>query len=167
MKKNSFKHTSFLQKAWLIAVLTVGFLITPALTIAQNKKASQIDIAAFQSGKYHNTLMEAGYSKSDIDQKVDKAYHDIFEGPKRVYFEVGDSMAYVSDLKNHDARTEGLSYGMMIAVQLNKKPVFDKIWRWSKKYLQHQEDGEDWLFLLPDRLSVHRTGHRIPFEKRL
>ena len=25
------------------------------------------------------------------------------------YFEVGDSMAYVSDVKNHDARTEGLS----------------------------------------------------------
>jgi oligosaccharide reducing-end xylanase len=48
-------------------------------------------------------------------------------------------MAYVSDVKNHDARTEGLSYGMMIAVQLNKKEVFDRIWRWSKKYLQHQE----------------------------
>jgi oligosaccharide reducing-end xylanase len=83
--------------------------------------------------------LEAGYSKAAIDQKVAKAYHDIFEGPNRVYFEVGDSMAYVSDIKNHDARTEGLSYGMMIAVQLNKKDVFDRIWRWSKKYLQHQE----------------------------
>ena len=27
----------------------------------------------------------------------------------------------------------------MIAVQLNKKDVFDRIWRWSKKYLQHQD----------------------------
>ena len=86
-----------------------------------------------------NLFREAGYRQSDIDAKVDKAWRDLFEGPNRVYFEVGDSMGYVSDLKNHDARTEGLSYGMMIAVQLNKKDVFDRIWRWSKKYLQHPD----------------------------
>jgi oligosaccharide reducing-end xylanase len=86
-----------------------------------------------------NLFHEAGYSTADIEDKINKAYHDIFEGPGRIYFESGDSMAYVSDIKNHDARTEGLSYGMMIAVQLDKKEVFDRIWRWSKKYLQHQE----------------------------
>lgn len=36
-----------------------------------------------------------------------------FEGPNRIYFEVGDSLGYVSDLKNKDARTEGMSYGMI------------------------------------------------------
>jgi endo-1,4-beta-D-glucanase Y len=46
-------------------------------------------------------------------------------------------MAYVPDFENHDARTEGLSYGMMIAFQLNRNDVFNRIWRWSKKYLQH------------------------------
>src|SRR5579872_3778065 len=93
-----------------------------------------------------NLLLEAGYTQRDIDEKVAQAYHDIFEGPNKVYFEVGDSMGYVSDLKNHDARTEGLSYGMMIAVQLNKKDVFDRIWRWSKKYLQHQEGPREAYF---------------------
>jgi len=63
-----------------------------------------------------------------------------------VYFEVGDSMAYISDLKNHDARTEGLSYGMMVAVQLNKKDVFDRLWRWTKKYMQHQGGARDAYF---------------------
>jgi oligosaccharide reducing-end xylanase len=82
---------------------------------------------AVSSGFYPNLFLQAGYKQPDIDEKVTKAYHDIFEGPDRVYFEVGDSMAYVSDIKNHDARTEGLSYGMMIAVQLNKKDVFDRI----------------------------------------
>lgn len=95
--------------------------------------------ASFSPGAYRNLFKEAGYKDAAIEQKIGKAYHDIFEGPSRVYFEVGDSMAYVSDLKNHDARTEGLSYGMMVAVQLNKKEVFDRIWRWSKKYLQHQD----------------------------
>jgi oligosaccharide reducing-end xylanase len=91
------------------------------------------------TGKYRNVFLEMGYSQNDIDTKLAKAYFDLFEGPNRVYFEVGDTMAYVSDLKNHDARTEGLSYGMMVAVQLNKKEVFDRIWRWSKAYLQHQD----------------------------
>ncbi len=100
----------------------------------------------FQHKKYRNIFLEAGYSQSDIDKKVEQAYHDIFEGPNKVYFEVGDSMAYVSDLKNHDVRTEGVSYGMMIAVQLDKKDVFDRIWRWSKFYMQHQEGSRKGYF---------------------
>lgn len=110
------------------------------------KSARPQQEAAFETGRYRNLFLEAGYSQSSIDIKVTKAYHDVFEGPNRVYFEVGDSMAYVSDVKNHDARTEGLSYGMMIAVQLNKKEVFDRIWRWSKRYLQHQEGPRQGYF---------------------
>lgn len=102
--------------------------------------------AAAVSGKYRNIFLEAGYKKADIDRKVEKAYKDLFEGPGKIYFEVGDSMAYVSDLKNRDARTEGLSYGMMIAVQLNKKEVFDRIWRFSKTYLQHQSGPREGYF---------------------
>jgi oligosaccharide reducing-end xylanase len=122
--------------------------LLPGLASSQgrvnSKKVSGKGAAA--SGIYPNLLHEAGYSKADIDSKVAKAYHDVFEGPNKVYFEVGDSMAYVSDVKNHDARTEGLSYGMMIAVQLNKKDIFDRIWRWSKKYLQHQEGPREGYF---------------------
>lgn len=101
---------------------------------------------AWETGKYRNVFLEAGYSQADIDAKLAKAYYDVFEGPERVYFEVGDSMGYVSDLKNHDARTEGLSYGMMVAVQLNKKEVFDRLWRWTKKHMQHQGGARDAYF---------------------
>jgi oligosaccharide reducing-end xylanase len=101
---------------------------------------------AWETGKYRNVFLEAGYKQDQIDAKLAKAYYDLFEGPDRVYFGVGDSMAYVSDLKNHDARTEGLSYGMMVAVQLNKKDVFDRLWRWTKKYMQHQGGARDAYF---------------------
>jgi oligosaccharide reducing-end xylanase len=101
---------------------------------------------AHETGKYRNVFLEAGYKQADIDAKLAKAYYDVFEGPTKVYFEVGDSMAYVSDVKNHDARTEGLSYGLMVAVQLNKKDVFDKLWRWTKKYMQHQGGARDAYF---------------------
>ena len=51
----------------------------------------------------------------------------MFRGTNKVYFEVGDSMGYVSDIKNHDVRTEGMSYGMMIAVQFGEKEIFDRL----------------------------------------
>ena len=35
----------------------------------------------------------------------------------RIYNEVGDDMAYFEDTGNFDARTEGMSYGMMMCVQ--------------------------------------------------
>lgn len=119
------------------------------------------DKGAFYTDKYPNVFLKAGYSQEEIDQKVEKAYHDLFEGPDKVYFEVGDSMGYVSDLKNHDVRTEGVSYGMMIAVQLNKKDVFDRIWRWSKHYLQHQEGPRKGYFAWsysPERERVNSPG---------
>jgi oligosaccharide reducing-end xylanase len=101
---------------------------------------------AWETGKYRNLFLDAGYKQEDIDAKLNKAYHDLFEGPNRVYFEVGNDMAYISDIKNKDARTEGPSYGMMIAVQLNKKDVFDRLWRWSKKNMQHQGGPRDGYF---------------------
>ncbi len=121
--------------------------IASAQTQAKSKKSTlQIENTIHQTGAYRNLFLEAGYNQAEIDKKVAKAYSELFEGPNRIYFEVGDSMAYVSDVKNHDARTEGLSYGMMIAVQLNKKDVFDRIWRWSKKYHQHQEGPREGYF---------------------
>lgn len=116
------------------------------LSLSINKAQAQKSNAAFYTNIYPNTFKLAGYSETDINAKVEKAYHDLFEGPDKIYFEVGDSMAYVSDVKNHDARTEGLSYGMMVAVQLDKKDVFDRIWRWSKKYLQHQSGPREGYF---------------------
>jgi oligosaccharide reducing-end xylanase len=130
--------------------------------VAQPRKmAGSATVGAFYSNQYRNLFAEAGYSQSDIDEKVNKAYHDLFEGPNRIYFEVGDTMAYVSDLKNHDARTEGLSYGMMVAVQLNKKEVFDRIWRWSKAYLQHQTGSREGYFawsINPQTLTKNAEG---------
>ena len=32
-----------------------------------------------------------------------------------------------------------MSYGMMIAVQFDRKDIFDRLWRWCKKYMQHQK----------------------------
>ena len=59
---------------------------------------------------------------------------------ERVYYPVGSDMAYISDIANADVRSEGMSYGMMIAVQMNKKEEFDRLWKWAKTYM-YQNDG--------------------------
>ena len=119
------KKTVLLASALMLAVHATAF--TPW------KKG------AFETGQYRNLFVEMGYKQSDVDAKLKEVFNDVFHGPNKVYFEVGDSMGYVSDIKNHDARTEGMSYGMMIAVQFGEKDIFDRLWRWSKHYMQHQE----------------------------
>jgi oligosaccharide reducing-end xylanase len=45
-----------------------------------------------------------------------------------VYYPAGTNdngaLAYICDIHNNDVRSEGMSYGMMIAVQLDKKAEF-------------------------------------------
>ncbi|MDO4818779.1 MAG: glycosyl hydrolase family 8 [Prevotella sp.] len=86
-----------------------------------------------------NYFKELGYSIDEINAKIEAAYYEVFEGPNRAYQNVGDKMGYVADVKNKDVRTEGQSYGMMVAVQLNKQDIFNRIWRWSKEYMMHKE----------------------------
>lgn len=133
-----------MKKTTIMLVLIAA--VAGAAAGQQKKKNKQMPAPSAPSKVYTNLFLTAGYAPADIEAKVAKAYYDVFEGPNRVYFEVGDSMAYVSDVKNKDARTEGLSYGMMVAVQLNKKEVFDRIWRWSKKYAQHQSGPREAYF---------------------
>ena len=97
------------------------------------------DKGAFETDTYRNLLAEMGYKESEITAKLEEVVRNLFEGPQKIYFEVGDSMAYISDIKNRDVRSEGMSYGMMIAVQLDRKEIFDRLWRWSKHYMQHRE----------------------------
>ncbi len=129
-----------MKRTFVLKIVLLLFSVT------LNTQASDVlppwEQGAFQTHKYRNLFAELGYTQKAIDEKVEDVFQSLFYGPNRIYFEVGDSLAYISDIKNKDVRTEGMSYGMMIAVQLDKKDVFDRLWRWSKKYMQHKEG--DW-----------------------
>jgi len=107
-------------------------------------KSADEGAGAFATGHYRNLFAEAGHSPREIQKKVDSAFQQLFHGDsasQAVYFAAGNSsngpLAYITDIKHNDVRTEGLSYGMMIAVQLDKKTEFDALWNWSKTYLYH------------------------------
>jgi oligosaccharide reducing-end xylanase len=99
---------------------------------------------AFASGRYRNLFVEMlNKSDAEIQAKLDAAWEQLFYGDddtQRVYYPVGADMAYIMDIGNADVRSEGMSYGMMIAVQMDKQEEFDRLWTWAKTYM-YQEDG--------------------------
>ncbi|MCR4630860.1 MAG: xylanase [Treponema sp.] len=81
-----------------------------------------------------NLFEECGYSRFDIENKVIDCWNEIFnqQNPNHFYFDCGDGTGYMEDTGNDDARTEGMSYGMMMALQMNRKDIFDRIWKWAR-----------------------------------
>ena len=103
-----------------------------------------------------------GKSAIEIGDKVEAAFQSLFHGGDNntVYYEVAPDQAYILDVNNNDVRTEGMSYGMMIAVQLDKKDEFDRLWTWAKQYM-YQSSGA-----LAGYFAWHRTPAGAPPSSR-
>ncbi|MDC3416896.1 glycosyl hydrolase family 8 [Aquibacillus salsiterrae] len=101
--------------------------------------------AAMHSKQYRNLLNEYGYDETEINRRLAEAWEQLFtdKHPEtQIYFEVGTDEAYMLDTGNIDVRTEGMSYGMMMAVQMNNKDVFDRLWKWTMKNM-YMTEGEN------------------------
>ena len=92
------------------------------------------------TGAYPDLFAELlGRDSAETRGKIAHAWAQLFEGDsasERVYYPAGGDMGYVEDIANGDVRTEGMSYGMMIAVQLDRRDVFDRIWRWARTHMR-------------------------------
>jgi endo-1,4-beta-D-glucanase Y len=84
-------------------------------------------------------------SRAEVDAKVEGAFQQLFHGGSNqtIYYESGDG-AYILDVNSNDIRSEGQSYGMMVAVQLDKKEEFDRIWRWTARVMQQASGRIGW-----------------------
>jgi oligosaccharide reducing-end xylanase len=140
---------------------------------------------AVASGHYPNLFRSLlGQSDAAIDAKIEAGWRHLFYGnddTQRVYYPVGADMAYIADIGNQDVRSEGMSYGLMIAVQLDRQAEFDRLWRWTKTHMYHADgprrgffawqcafdgrpldpgsasDGEEW-FAMALFFASHRWG---------
>jgi oligosaccharide reducing-end xylanase len=158
--------------------------LTPICVIAF---APRLLHAADQAAQHRNLFAELlGKSEREISARISSAHHQLFEGngdSERVYYRVGDGTAYIADTGNGDVRSEGMSYGMMIAVQLDDRATFDQLWRWAKTHMYHASgarqgyfawqcsfkgeqldpglasDGEEW-FATALFFASHRWGNR-------
>jgi oligosaccharide reducing-end xylanase len=115
--------------------IIAGFAVLAAVQV--------VGAADDRAHRYRNLFVERlGHSPAETRAKVDGAFQQLFHGDaqeERIYFETGANadgpLAYITDWANNDARTEGMSYGMMIAVQLDRKHEFDALWNWSKTHM--------------------------------
>ncbi|MCK6580799.1 MAG: glycosyl hydrolase family 8 [Anaerolineae bacterium] len=118
-----------------------ALLIIPALFTGV---VAQSGGGAVETGQYPNVLAEIGLSDDDIQARLEAVWQTLFYGDddsERVYYPVGDDMAYMLDVNNQDIRSEGMSYGMMIAVQMDRQEEFDRLWTWAKTYM-YQSRGQ-------------------------
>ena len=120
-------------------------LIIFMLSVNGYANAQLLQKGAFFTGNYQNIFKELlGKSDAEVKEKINAAFNQLFFGNDstlRIFYPVGSDMGYMLDVNNNDVRTEGMSYGMMIAVQLDKKELFDRLWNWTKTYMQHK-NGE-------------------------
>jgi len=133
-----------MERIGLAAVL-VGVLVSPVSSAAAWAAPPEDGAGAFATGQYRNLFAEAGHSEAEIDARIARAWRTLFEGnpeTERLFTPQGSNengpLAYIPDIQHTDVRSEGMSYGMMIAVQLDKKAAFDALWNWS---LTHMYQG--------------------------
>ena len=92
---------------------------------------------------YRNIFKEIGKTDEQIEKKIKDAVNTFFyDENEMIYSNAGDDMGYLTDTGNNDARTEGMSYGMMMCVELDMKEEFDRIWKWAKTYM-YMDEGEN------------------------
>jgi oligosaccharide reducing-end xylanase len=125
-----------------LAVLLFCFLT--AFIMPQTRAQGLRNSGEVVTGRYRNLFAECGHSQAETKQKTEAAFQQLFHGdPKNeaVYFQAGANsngpMAYISDIGSGDVRTEGMSYGMMISVQLDKRAEFDALWNWARTWMYH------------------------------
>ncbi|MGZ3754558.1 MAG: glycosyl hydrolase family 8 [Mucilaginibacter sp.] len=122
-------------------VVLVGLMLGQVLWAnAQNLKPDD-GAGAYKTKKYRNFFKEYGHSDREIHEKLENGFQQLFHGDTAhaTAFDAGKNengpLMYVSDVPHYDIRTEGMSYGMMIAVQMNKKKEFDAIWNYCMTYM--------------------------------
>lgn len=102
---------------------------------------STLKQGAYYTGQYRNLFAECGYSEADIVQKVQHTWDSLFgdDEATKIYYELGADKGYLLDTGNHDVRSEGMSYGMMMAVQYDRQDIFDKLWNWTYSFMYMTE----------------------------
>ncbi|QQE77891.1 glycosyl hydrolase family 8 [Alicyclobacillus sp. SO9] len=138
-----------------VGLLSSLMVVSPVTALAaSHRSGNAVGSASHYGGKPvswggPNMFAQTGYSQTAIHQKIKAAWNQLFHGNKNtqtVYYQMTPTMAYIEDIGNADVRTEGMGYGMMIAVELGHKKAFDSLWNYAKTYMQHKSGPEKYYF---------------------
>lgn len=99
---------------------------------------------------YPNPFQQVlGKSASEIDAKLETTFQRLFHGDpaeQAIYFTAGGDRAYIQDILHGDVRSEGMGLGMLIAVELDHREEFDRLWSYAASALRFAEGPERGYF---------------------
>ncbi len=91
--------------------------------------------------EYPNAFARIGVDREAVQKKAEACFETLFFDPEeKIYTDVDEDSGCMIDTGNIDARTEGMSYGMMMSVQMDRRDLFDKLWTFSMRYM-YQKTG--------------------------
>lgn len=116
--------------------------------------ASLPSLSASMPAVYRNLLRELrpDVTEAAIDAKLAGYWRSLFEGgaDRRVVYPAAPTAngpaAYVLDVGNADVRSEGMSYGMMIAVQMGRQAEFNALWNWAATHMRYASGPREGYF---------------------
>lgn len=127
--------------ATLLATAATGKpgLLSPPVPVAPGS-------GAVATGQYRNLFTEIGFAADEVQTKLDKHVNQLLGGgdaaTESVLFDAGDGTAYILSPDSGDVRTEGMSYGMTIAVQRGNVTLFRALWSWAKRHMRHNDPAD-------------------------
>lgn len=138
------------SKSLGIFFLVIMSIVLNALVVKCGAQTASEEKGSYYTGVYRDLFVDLlGKKDSELKSKIDSAFNQLFFGndkTQRVYYPVGSDMAYVEDIGDADVRTEGMSYGMMIAVQMDRKDVFDRLWKWANNFMRFKNSPHKGYF---------------------
>src|SRR6478735_7939158 len=101
-------------------------------------------------------------SAADVQDKMNGLVQQLFHGTGQdqpIYYQLSAnaSQAYIEDIASGDVRSEGQSYGMFIAVHMNMRSEFDKLWAYAKACMQQPSGVFAWQMNV-DSCTPKSTG---------
>ena len=108
----------------------------------------------------NNPFQLIGKSAAEVQQKIQSAFHSLFEGndsSEKICFDFQQYKCII-DIGHSDIRSEGMSYGMYIAAKLGLLELFQALWEFSKTYLQNAETDDAPYFAWQVGFDKKRQG---------
>jgi len=149
-KRNPRHPLPEMAGGFVLAVLCGGILpaqqnLAPSVTAGPPEPSVRAS-GSFATGHYRNLFTQMlGRRQAEVTGKVNAAFHQLFYGApdtQAVFFPAGKNsngaLAYIWDAAHNEVRSEWMSFGMMIAVQLDKKAEFDALWNWARTFMYHE-----------------------------
>jgi len=114
--------------------ISLGLLVFISLgcsQVANNNSGTTSGSGSYYTGTYPSVADLAGsnYTQAQLNTSCEAAWNHF-----KTQLITNEGAVMRTD--NNDVVSEGQSYGMMLAVENNDQETFDKIWNWTKTYMQ-------------------------------